>query len=199
MPSRATAAAILPEGTARPADIPDDIFTAALATFLECRRLDMRALAGELGISRATLYRRVGGRDHLLGQVMWYLTRLAITNALERTSSLRGRDRIVGVIGAYMRDIGGRPALERLLDAEPEAALRILTSKAGPIQQGIANALRHVIDEEAAAGQLDLGIDSETLAYVIVRVGESFLYADVIADNDPDVERAIDVIERLLR
>lgn len=199
MPSAAAARPILPEGTGRPEDIPDDIFSAALRTFLQCRRLDMRALAAELEISRATLYRRVGGRDHLLGQVMWYLTRLAIARALETTDSLRGRDRIVAVIGTYMRAIAGRPALERLLDAEPEAALRILTSKAGPIQQGITDALRRLIEDESASGDLDLGIDAETIAYVIVRVGESFLYADVIADNEPDVERAIDVIERLLR
>jgi Tetracyclin repressor-like, C-terminal domain len=52
---------------------------------------------------------------------------------------------------------------------------------------------------EEARGNLTLGIDHATLAYAIVRIGESFLYADVIADNDPDVDQAVAVIGRLLR
>ena len=52
---------------------------------------------------------------------------------------------------------------------------------------------------EEARGNLRLGIDRATLAYAIVRIGESFLYADVIADNDPDVDQAVAVIGRLLR
>jgi AcrR family transcriptional regulator len=193
-----SAAQIVPEGLERPEMVPPDIFDAALATFLAERRLDMRALAGELGISRATLYRRVGGRDHLLGQVMWFLTRIALVRAVGAGEGLRGKERVVRVIGVFMRDIHGRPALRRLLEAEPEAALRILTSKEGPIQAGISDALERLIDQERAAGALEVTIEPATLAYVVVRVGESFLYADVIASGDPDVDQAIEVISRLL-
>ena len=31
-----------------------------------------------------------------------------------------------------------------------------------------------------------------------MRIGESFLYADVIAENEPDVDEAVEVISRLL-
>ena len=192
------AAEIVPEGLARPETVPTDIFDAALATFLGERRLDMRGLAGELGISRATLYRRVGGRDHLLGQVMWFLTRIALVRAVGEGDGLAGKERVVRVIEAFMRDIHGRPALRRLLEAEPEAALRILTSKEGPMQAGISDALERLIEQERRAGRLEVTIEPATLAYVIVRVGESFLYADVIASGDPDVDQAVEVISRLL-
>jgi Tetracyclin repressor-like, C-terminal domain len=98
-----------------------------------------------------------------------------------------------------MRDVHDRPALRRLLAAEPEAALRILTSRDGPVQVGIVDALQRVLEQERQRGTLELEIDSETMAYVIVRLGESFLYADVIADNRPDVGTAVKMIARLLR
>jgi AcrR family transcriptional regulator len=196
---RASSHAIIAEGVAPPEDVPGEIFGAALETFLDRRRLDMRALAGELGISRATLYRRVGGRDHLLGAVIWYLTRRALARAYENTERLQGNKRIVTVVERFMRDVRSQPALGRLLDAEPEAALRILTSKHGPIQSGIIAVLERLMAIEEERGYLRLNIDRGTLAYAIVRIGESFLYADVIADNDPDVDQAVAVIGRLLR
>jgi AcrR family transcriptional regulator len=194
-----TAPEIIPMGIEPPEEIPSDIFAAALATFRERRRLDMRGLALELGISRATLYRRVGGRDHLLGEVIWYLTRRSLARAYEATDQLKGDQRIVTVVERFMRDVHSQPALARLLEAEPEAALRILTSKHGPIQQGIIEVLERLMALEESRGNLRLGIDHATLSYAIVRLGESFLYADVIADNDPDVDQAIAVIGRLLR
>jgi len=190
---------IIAAGIEPPAEIPADIFEAGLQTFLDRRRLDMRALAGELEISRATLYRRVGGRDHLLGEVIWYLARRALARAYEGTEELLGEERIVTVVERFMRNVHSQPALARLLEAEPEAALRILTSKHGPIQRGIIDVIERLMEVEEARGNLRLGIDRATLAYAIVRIGESFLYADVIADNDPDVDQAVAVIGRLLR
>ena len=190
---------IIAAGIEPPAEIPPDIFKAALATFLDRRRLDMRALAGELGISRATLYRRVGGRDYLLGEVIWYLARRSLARAYDGTEQLRGQERIAAVVERFMRDVHSQPALARLLEAEPEAALRILTSKHGPVQRGIIEVMERLMEVEEARGNLRLGIDHATLAYAIVRIGESFLYADVIADNDPDVDQAVAVIGRLLR
>jgi AcrR family transcriptional regulator len=190
---------VIPDGLAPPDDVPAPIFDAATATFIAGRRLDMRALAGELGIGRATLYRRVGGRDHLLGAVLWYLTRRAMGRAMRAGDGLTGTERITAIAGAFMRDVNEQPAFRRLLDSEPEAALRILTSKHGPIQQGVIEWNSRLLAQEEARGAISLSIDRATLAYVIVRVGESFLYADVIADNEPDVELAVEVIGRLLR
>jgi AcrR family transcriptional regulator len=193
-----TAAGLLPEGIEPPEEIPLEIFNAALATILDCRRLDMRQLATELRIGRATLYRKVGSRDRLLGEVLWFLTRHEITRAVAAGEGLVGVERIVGLVGAFMRHAHGRVHLRRLLDAEPEIALRILTSKHGPVQRGMAEAVRRLIDQEEANGSLRLTIDADTLAYVIVRIGEAFLYSDVIAGHAVDIEQATEVITRLL-
>jgi AcrR family transcriptional regulator len=190
---------LVPGGIEPPEEIPPEIFESALSTFLAQRRLDMRALAGELGIGRATLYRKVGTRDRLLGEVIWYLTRRALARAAQAARRRHGAERVVATVEAFMTFVHAQPALRRLLEAEPEAALRILTSKEGPVQQGVVDALERLLSDEEAAGRLHLTIDRPTLAFIIVRIGESFLYADVIADLEPDVPSAVEMVRRLLR
>jgi AcrR family transcriptional regulator len=198
-PPDRTAEELVPGGVEAPEEIPPEIFHAALTTFLQQRRLDMRALAQELGIGRATLYRKVGNRDRLLGEVIWYLTRRALAGAVEAAAGRKGADRVIATVEAFMTFVHAQPDLRRLLEAEPEAALRILTSKEGPVQQGIVEALERLLADEEAAGRLTLTIDRGTLAFMIVRIGESFLYADVIADLEPDVGTAVEMARRLLR
>jgi len=195
---RDTTLSVLPEGTGPPADVPSEIFVAALQAFLEMRRLDMRALAAELGMGRSSLYRKVGSRDQLLGAVLWYLTRRSIVRAVEAAQGLRGAERVVAVVHHFLHDVNGQAALRRLLQEEPEASLRILTSKRGVVQQRVIDTVDRLLAEEQAQAQWDSTLDRATMAYIIVRIGESFLYADVIADNQPDVDRAVEVIAQLM-
>jgi len=177
---------------------PPEIFAAALRVFLDCRRLDMRALAADLGISRATLYRKTGSRDRLLGEVLWALTRRAIERALRSADDLTGVDRVVAVVERYLGFIERQPAFRRLLTGEPEIALRVLTSKHGVVQGRIVAALAALVEQERRAGTIRPQMDSEILAYVIVRVGEGFLYADVIADNAPELAQAGPAVRALV-
>jgi AcrR family transcriptional regulator len=188
---------LIPGGLAPPPEIPPDIFAAATRTYVECRRVDMGRLAAELGISRATLFRRAGRRDALLGQVLWYLTRQTLAEALEAAGERAGLERVLFTVEYVMRKVSGEVFLRAFLEREPEIALRILTSKHGPIQQGIAETLERVLEEEQQRGMV-LGIDRQALAYAIVRLGEGFLYADVIADQEPDVEGALQLMSSLL-
>jgi AcrR family transcriptional regulator len=189
---------ILPEGVGPPVDVPPEVFVAALQTFLELRRLDMRALAAELGMGRSSLYRKAGSRDHLLSAVLCYLTRRAIVRSLEAAQGLRGAERVIAVVHHFLHDVNSQAALRRLLHDEPEAALRILTSKSGEVQRCVIDAVDRLLAEEEAHARVELRLDRGTLAYVIVRIGESFLYADVIADNQPDVDRAVEVVAQLM-
>jgi hypothetical protein len=63
----------------------------------------------------------------------------------------------------------------------------------------VIDGLERLLAHEESRGELRLGVDPAALAYAIVRIGESFLYADVIADNDPDVDQAVTLVSRLLR
>jgi Tetracyclin repressor-like, C-terminal domain len=141
----------------------------------------------------------VAGRDELVGEVVWYLTRRELATAFAAAEGLTGYDRVMATVAGFMREVVQRTAVRHLLETEPEFGLRIVTSKHGPVQAGVVDAIDRLLAEEERAGALQLGIDRGTAAYAIVRIGESFLYSDVIADNEPDVEQGIAVIGRLLR
>jgi hypothetical protein len=42
-------------------------------------------------------------------------------------------------------------------------------------------------------------VDAHTLAYAVVRLVESFLYADLVAGEEPDLAKAVEVLRLLLR
>jgi AcrR family transcriptional regulator len=176
---------------------PLDAFKAARRQFLRGERVDMGELAGELGVNRATLYRWVGGRDQLLGEIMWSLADQGIQQA--RTDA-RG-DGPDWVLDAY-RIFGTLSAthepLRRFIEREPEAALRVMTSKSSPQQRRVIAAWRDILDEGVNDHGLQLRLDPATLAYVLVRLGESFLWTDLITGEEPDLAKAQEVARVLL-
>jgi hypothetical protein len=167
--------------------------------FAQCRRLDMQGLADELGINRATLFRRVGGRDVLLARALWVETERCLAIAAERWESEKSADDLhtTGALRHFNAIVARSKGLRALLDDEPTLALRILTDPRGPIQLGtvaaVADSLRRDIEEYG----LDLILGPDDLAYAIVRIGESFLYADVLAARTPDMDKA-DRLQRAL-
>lgn len=195
--SARTLAALLPEGTGPPQDVPPDIFSLALHNYLECRRVDMGELARTLGISRATLWRRIGSRDRLLGALLWYRARLGVAAAHAACGACAGVERVLFMNDFLMRRFNEQAPLRRLLEEEPEIALRVLTSKHGPVQPGLTAVQRRLLEEEQELG-LVLAMPADTLAFAIVRLGESFLYSDVIADHEPDIEGALKLVRSMV-
>ena len=80
--------------------------------------------------------------------------------------------------------------LRRLLDDEPALALRVLTDPLGPVQPGIVAFVEDLLRRDMAEFGLVPLTDPDALAYALVRLGESFLYADVLAARKPDVAAA---------
>ena len=189
---------IVPGGAAAPAQIPAEIFTAAADMFAAGQRLDMRSLARRLGVARATLYRRVGNREQLLDELLWWQARRMLVDQVLATASLAGTERLVAMIGGVLGAIARDRPLRVFLESDPEAALRLLTGTRSTVHRGMARALEKLIDFERGRGCFDVRLDTPTLAYAIVRISEGFLYADVIADRAPDIDRAVTVIEALL-
>jgi len=190
---------ILPQGIQPPATVPGEIFAAAVDTFVAGQRLDMRSLAGRIGVARATLYRRVGNREQLLDQVLWWRARRLLADQVRASAHLAGADRLTAVIAGVLRAIGADRPVRMFLESDPETALRLLTGPRSLVHEGMAKALENLIDLERGRGAFDASLDTRTLAFAIVRVSEGFLYSDVIADRVPDIGRAVTVIEALLR
>src|SRR5712692_10789771 len=193
------ARAVLPGEAAAPAGIPAEIFAAAVDTFAAGQRLDMRSLARRVGVARATLYRRVGNREQLLDQVLWWRARRLLADQVRASAHLTGTDRLTAVIGGVLRAIGADRPVRLFLESEPETALRVLTGSRSTVHQGMAAALENLIELERGHGAFDASLDTPTLAFAIVRVADGFLYSDVIADRTPGIGRAVIVVEALLR
>jgi AcrR family transcriptional regulator len=158
----------------------------------EGRRLDMQGLADELGLSRATLFRHAGSREALLGKALWVLTQRTLETAARRWEAERppGRLHTPGT-GRHINAIVSQSrGLRRLLDDEPALALRVLTDPLGPVQPGIVAFVESLLRRDMAEFGLVPLAEPDALAYALVRLGESFLYADVLAARKPDVAAA---------
>jgi AcrR family transcriptional regulator len=166
-----------------------DAFRVARRWFQAGRRIEMQELAAELGVNRATLFRWVGSRDDLLGEILWSLAEPTLTAALEAAgdSDHSGAQRITGAIGRFAAMLDQADFLRDFLRREPERALRILTTRAGTVQARLVAAIDTLLNEEVSRGNLRSRIPLRDLAYLIVRIVESFLYAEFITGEEPDI------------
>lgn len=173
----------------------DPVIALALRQFLRESHIDMRDLATRAGIGRATLYRRYGDRDRVLGEVLWAITQRGWAR-LWQASPQRGMARVIAVLDEAMRETVASPALRVLLERDPETALRVLTSKQGVVQHRLVAGLADLIRAERADDTSEIPVTK--LAYAVVRLAESFCYSDVITGTPPDIDTATDIIRKLL-
>lgn len=176
---------------------PLDALHAARETWLAGDVLDMGLLAARLGASRATLYRWVGSRERLLGEVVWAVSSEPMHAAIDAAKG-SGPEFVADVIERYMRGALGYEPLRVFVERDPEYALRVLASKHSPMQRRSINLVREVLAGQVAAGALAPALDLDTLAFLIVRIVESFLYTDVITGGEPNVAAAGDAVFALL-
>jgi hypothetical protein len=77
--------------------------------------------------------------------------------------------------------------------------MRLLTRHDTDFQPRLIDAIQRLLAEETDAGQLDLPVELREVAYVIVRLIESYTYLDLITGEQPDARRAEPVLRLLLR
>jgi AcrR family transcriptional regulator len=176
---------------------PLDALELARRRWLAGERLDMGALARELGVSRATLYSWVGSKERLLGEVIWSFAENGVGQAREAATGT-GADYIVDVVRRFTRLNATFEPLRTFIAADPQLALRLLTSKDGLVQERMIAIARELLTEQIEAGRLEPPLDVDTLAYLMVRVSESFLYSDLITGSEPDTDKGVEVVRLLL-
>src|SRR5581483_568507 len=167
---------------------PDEVLELATTQYLNGERLDLTVIAQRLGLGRATIYRWFGSRDGLLGEVI--ARQLEALVARKRQEVRRhGAEGLLDVFDQINRSLAHATALQRLLEQESAAALRLLTSSSGPVQPRAVAAIERLIVAERDAGRYDPPADPATLAYAIVRLAEAFLYNDAAFGIRGDHER----------
>jgi AcrR family transcriptional regulator len=153
------------------------VLQAVTAQYLSGERVDLTVVARGLGLSRATIYRWFGSREHLLGEVV--ATQLEQVIARKRRAvCTRGAPGLLEVFDQINRSLSRAPALRTLIEQEPATAMRILTSGSGVVHPRAVSTVRALILSEVTSGHYDPPADPETLAYAIVRLAEAFIYND---------------------
>jgi AcrR family transcriptional regulator len=158
----------------------------------------MSALAAELGVNRVTLYRWFGSRDRFLVEMLWSLTRSTL-EMIESGVRARGGERIVEIVIRFLEAVIGNAGMQRWLAEEGEHAMRLLTRHETGFQPRLIETVERLLREEVGAGALEVPVDLRELAYVIVRLIESYTYLDLITGEQPDAARAAPILRMLLR
>jgi AcrR family transcriptional regulator len=168
----------------------------ARARFLAAERVDVQAIARELGLARATMHRWFHTRELLLGEMIASLgeERLAILRARAGGSGPRA---LLDSFDAFNRELAAAEGLHAWLAQEHDLALRILTASAGVVQPRMVAAVGRLIEQELRAG-FQPPIEPDLLAYAIVRLAEAFLYNDAAAGVVGDPTRLREVEAALL-
>jgi AcrR family transcriptional regulator len=173
------------------------VLDAATDRYLRGQRVDVQAIAAELGLGRTTIYRWFGSREELIGDVLVRVTEPLLAEARKRARG-RGAARLLEVFDRFNHMLVEAPALRSFVEGERGAAVRIITSGAGNVQPRNVAMITRVIAEEVEAGRYDPPVEPSTLGYAVVRLAEAFIFnesADAMVDS---VDRLREVEAALL-
>ncbi|WP_402465508.1 QsdR family transcriptional regulator [Isoptericola aurantiacus] len=162
---------------------------AARRRFLASGGLAMEQLTEDLWVSRATLYRVVGSRDRLLGDVLWQLAArtLDLARAAADGAGLRGVERLLDVARRFDDEVGEFEPLQKYLAVDPGDATRILFGATAGVHVRNVEAWVALLRRELDAGEIDsLPFSVPETAFAFVRIGESIVYGSMLAGIQPD-------------
>ena len=171
-----------------------DAFRLARRRWLAGERVDMSAMAGELDVNRVTLYRWIGSREAVLVDIVWGLAEQTLADVCREVRG-RGAGRVVAIVTRFVELVISNPGMQRWLADEGELAMRLLTRSDRGFQPRLIDWVDGLLQRE----QVELEADRREVAYVLVRVIESYTYLDLILGERPDARRAEPILRLLLR
>jgi AcrR family transcriptional regulator len=175
----------------------EQVLALVMQRYLAGRRVDVQAIAAELGLGRTTIYRWFGSRDELIGEVLVRAAEPLLRDARARARGTGG-PALLDTLDRFNRSLANAPALQRFVEHERDAALRVITSSAGNVQPRIVTMITELIEHEVSAAAYAPPVEPATLGYAIVRLGEAFLYNDAVAGMRGDVDRLREVEAAIL-
>jgi AcrR family transcriptional regulator len=199
VPARISITQELPE-SAQPALRPTsrDAFRLARRTWRKGERLDMSALARELGVNRATLYRWCGSREQLLVEVIWNLSHHQLEDIAAKVKA-GGAERVIQVVELFIERTIAHTGMQAWLAKEGDFAMRLLTRYDGGFQPRLVAWLEGLLQDEVDVGGLELPAEVHEVAYVLEQLIESYVYRYPITGEQPRARRAEPILRMLLR
>jgi AcrR family transcriptional regulator len=173
---------------------PADALQLALDTFLREERLDMQALAAQLDVSPATLYRWFGSRGQLLADVLELIAERF--SATARAEAHGEGDEYTCDYARRLMTAGAAFGPARSFVArEPQLGLRLMLAREGAVHRVLSRELAEVIaqtrpPEEASRLQ--------ERAHVIVQVATALVWATFMVGDEPQIDGAVEIIRMVL-
>src|SRR4051794_35772811 len=153
----------------------EQVLERALHHYLRGRRVDVQAIAAELGLARTTIYRWFGSREELIGEVVFRAAEPLI-DAARAAARGQGGVALLDTFDRLNRSYADAPALHQFVEQERDAALRIITSSGGNFHPRMVDRIAGLIEDEVRAGKYEPPVEPATLGYAIVRLAEAFLF-----------------------
>jgi len=176
---------------------PEDVLEAGLHRYLRGERVDVQAIAAELSLGRATVYRWFGSREKLIGEVIIRATEPVLAKARSGLAGKGGRG-LLDTFDRFNRALADAPALRAFVEQERDASLRIIASGGGIVQPRIVDLITGLIDEEVEAGTYEAPVEPAVLGFAIVKLAQAFLFNDAVVGIRGDVGRLREVEAALL-
>lgn len=170
----------------------DDALALARKQFLAGERVEMGALAGELGINRTTLYRWVGEREQLMGTLFSAL----IDEWLEAVREEGHHEGIDGFLHMLRRVLELGAEFEPLTEftrREPALALRIISDRSGAVAANADATIARLLAEVAP----DVDAPDPVIRAISV-VSRTLVWSNIATDQEPDVEGVIELARTVL-
>lgn len=190
----------LDEVDAVPRRTPRDLLALARAKWLVGERLELGKLAEELSVGRATVFRWVGTRERLYGEVVWLELSEAYEAARQASIGMKGAKLIAGAARMLMETLLASKPMQAFIAHDPAFAMRVLISSESPVEKRLLANVEQSLVTQRDEGHIDPAMDLHDLAFVVVRIAESFMYRDVISGGGerPDIAAASLAIEILV-
>jgi hypothetical protein len=175
----------------------DRVLQVAREMFLEQLTVDMHELAQRLAVSRATLY-RVASRERLLGDVIWSLSVMSLHSAVRHTEGDMDLQRVLR-IGEVFRDTAlGSEAMTRFVAEEPSTAAAVLHTRTA-VRDQLVEEWKALLIQATETTDSTLSINPKHAAEIIVNLGASTLYNDLIIGERSDPDLVAVVLRSLFR
>jgi AcrR family transcriptional regulator len=172
------------------------VLLAARAELVERGVLEMGDVARRAGVGRSTLYRMCGDREGLREMVVRWMAEVGWARAEHLARRTRGRSHCLTTLREYTRLVASDPGLAKALQADPEKTLALCTDHRRSVQPYVVDQVEKLLVEHA--DDLELTMPRDQVAYALVKLSESFVYADVLACRAVDLEALANLISLLL-
>lgn len=165
----------------------EQAFDYAVGMYLRGRRIDLSVLASEVGVGRTTIHRWFGTREDLVVDILGTTAVALLTDVRSRVGET-GPQGLLDTFDRFNHELLEVAALASFVASERDPMEYIARADRGP-QPMLVEAIGGMIQGEIDGGRYSAPVDSETMAYAIVRLAQSFLYADSATGVRGDLDR----------